>query len=181
MDAEIDPCENFYEFACGNFIKNTVIPDDQPSIDTFSMIDDDLQLQLRTSIEEEIQPNESKPFKLAKALYKSCMNKSKCIRKSMANMYRRKKSVEVRLFCQYTSIKFISAYIEDQGLEPLFKILKKLGGWPVLLSNWDPNEFDWKESVYRNRVLGYSVDYFISFDIDADPKNSSRRMITVSS
>lgn len=77
MDQEVDPCENFYEFACGSFLKDTVIPDDQPSVDTFSMIDDDLQVQLRSSIEEGIKPNESKPFKLTKILYQSCMNRCK--------------------------------------------------------------------------------------------------------
>lgn len=77
MDVEIDPCDNFYEFACGSFLKNTVIPDDQASVDTFSMIDDDLQMQLRASIEEDIKDNETRPFKLAKMLYRSCMDKCK--------------------------------------------------------------------------------------------------------
>ena len=31
MDREADPCENFYEFACGGFEKRVVIPDDKSS------------------------------------------------------------------------------------------------------------------------------------------------------
>jgi membrane metallo-endopeptidase-like protein 1 len=77
MDPDINPCDNFYKFACGNFLKNTIIPDDQASVDTFSIIDDDLQMQLRTSIEEKINENDTRPFKLIKILYQNCMNKCK--------------------------------------------------------------------------------------------------------
>lgn len=60
-------------------------------------------------------------------------------------------------------------------------ILKQLGGWPVLEgSSWDPSGFTWKESVYRFRTHGYSVDYFIDFSVTTDVKNSTYRVIDVS-
>ncbi|XP_066597327.1 neprilysin-2 isoform X2 [Prorops nasuta] len=145
MDKDVEPCDDFYKFACGGFLKSTTIPDDKTSVNTFSIISDKLQEQLRSSIEAERVPNEPKPFRLVKDLYKSCMNKT---------------------------------IIEEQGLTPLLTILKKLGGWPVLDGlNWKEGDFSWKDSVYRFRKMGYSVDYFIDFSIGVDLKNSTKRII----
>lgn len=77
MDQQVEPCEDFYNFACGKFIKNTVIPDDQVSVTTFSLIGERLQEQLRLLVSEEVGENESKPFTIAKNIFKACMNKRK--------------------------------------------------------------------------------------------------------
>ena len=29
MDSEVEPCDDFYDFACGGFLKSTIIPDDK--------------------------------------------------------------------------------------------------------------------------------------------------------
>lgn len=76
IDESVHPCDNFYEFACGNFIKNTYIPDGKLAIDTFSDVSDKIEIQLKTILNEEIQANESKAFTLAKRLNKSCMNRT---------------------------------------------------------------------------------------------------------
>lgn len=76
MDTSVEPCDDFYSFACGNFVKNTMIPDEKVSVNTFSLIGDKLQEQLRALISEPAKPEESTPFTLAKDLYKACMNKT---------------------------------------------------------------------------------------------------------
>jgi hypothetical protein len=81
----------------------------------------------------------------------------------------------------FFSSNWIAALIESLGLVPMHDILKKLGGWPVLEgSSWDPSTFNWKESVYRFREYGYSVDYFMDFSVTTDVKNSTYRVIDVS-
>lgn len=76
LDESIDPCDNFYEFACGSFIKNTFIPDDKANVDSFTILTDKLQEQLRQIITEESKPDELRPFTLLKNLNKACLNKT---------------------------------------------------------------------------------------------------------
>ncbi|KAE8748157.1 hypothetical protein FOCC_FOCC005160 [Frankliniella occidentalis] len=76
MDLDVDPCDDFYQYACGNFIRTTNIPDDKTSITTFSKINDDLTEQLRNVIEEPMTSSDPMSFGVAKKLYKACMNKT---------------------------------------------------------------------------------------------------------
>ncbi|NP_001036959.1 neutral endopeptidase 24.11 [Bombyx mori] len=76
MDEKVDPCDNFYDFACGSFLKNTRIPGDKTSVNTFSIITDQLQEQIRSLLDEPVTPEEPRPFVLAKTLYQACMNRT---------------------------------------------------------------------------------------------------------
>lgn len=79
MDKKIDPCEDFYSFACGGFEAKTTIPEDQSIADIFTLINDQVNQQLRFLIERPIEDDDTKPFKLVKQLYQSCVNTSELI------------------------------------------------------------------------------------------------------
>lgn len=76
MDQTVDPCDDFYQFACGTFLRETVIPDNKASITPFNIIEDELSIQLRKLVEEPVQANEIVPFQNVKTLYNVCMNTS---------------------------------------------------------------------------------------------------------
>jgi len=77
LNTNVDPCDDFYQFACGNFIENTVIPDDRSRSSMFSVLGDKLNEQVRGLLEGDIEAAEPKPFQMAKSVFQSCMNKER--------------------------------------------------------------------------------------------------------
>ncbi|XP_057330759.1 neprilysin-2-like [Microplitis mediator] len=76
MDSSVDPCDDFYKFACGGFIKSTIIPDHDMRYDSFSAGENLISNQLRRSLEDLNSTDMPYAFRLAKTLYSSCMNKT---------------------------------------------------------------------------------------------------------
>ena len=74
MDSSVNPCEDFYQYACGGFLDRVRIPDDQSSRSQFGIIDDELEEQLRDILESNVTDDESKVFQQARDQYQACMN-----------------------------------------------------------------------------------------------------------
>lgn len=74
MDKTVEPCENFYDFACGDFLKNTIIPDGENWVDDHQYLQTKIDQQMKIALEETSEPGELKPITMAKKLYQNCMN-----------------------------------------------------------------------------------------------------------
>nr|WBW70058.1 venom protein [Lampona murina] len=63
--------------------------------------------------------------------------------------------------------------IENAGSEPLKKIIRNLGGWPVVEgSEWDESNFDWIEALIASRKLGCNHNIFMILFVVTDWKNN---------
>src|SRR4029077_17183706 len=56
MDNSVDPCTNFYTYACGGWMKKNAIPPDQSSWGVYSKLEDDNKFILRDILETAAKP-----------------------------------------------------------------------------------------------------------------------------
>ena len=78
MDEQVNPCDDFYEFACGSFIKNTVIPSEKTSISQFTVVSDALKIKMRKLVEAPVEDDEPESLRHIKDLFVSCREKGGC-------------------------------------------------------------------------------------------------------
>ncbi|XP_045472606.1 neprilysin-2-like [Harmonia axyridis] len=74
LDERVDPCEDFYTFACGGFIATRTIPDNAVARSAFTEVQEKLKSQLRVLLEEPTGRDEIQAIQLVKTYYKACMN-----------------------------------------------------------------------------------------------------------
>ncbi|XP_036415110.1 membrane metallo-endopeptidase-like 1 [Colossoma macropomum] len=75
MDPSVDPCQNFYQYACGGWLERHVIPETSSLHSVFNILRDELEIVLKGILETE-KEQDRLAFKKAKMLYRSCMNES---------------------------------------------------------------------------------------------------------
>lgn len=55
------PCDDFYQYSCGGFVKKNYIPDDENSLQSFNLVRNEVQNHLRGLLEDNgLKKNHSK-------------------------------------------------------------------------------------------------------------------------
>merc|ERR1711971_784643 len=150
MDETVDPCSDFYNFACGNFIKETVIPDHQTSYGSFSIVRDKLNLRLRKLFEGKPGGNDPQAYQIVRNYFQACMDTE---------------SIEEK------SVEHLKAPLDDIGGWPVLlgeKWQAKAGA-----------STNWHELSMKASDKGFSSDRMISIGISTDDKDSTRRILEV--
>lgn len=79
MDESYDPCDNFYSFTCGGFIKRNPYSEHEinklGTVSPFTKIKKRVEQQIKTLLEEKYdKESEPRTFFLVKRFYKTCVN-----------------------------------------------------------------------------------------------------------
>ncbi|CAF2933114.1 unnamed protein product [Rotaria sp. Silwood2] len=137
IDETVEPCEDFYHFACGTWIKKTRIPDDAGAANTFSL----LRTQLDYNIVDILTPSptndstEPKAIINARVLYHSCINEENIEKEGIDTI--------------------------------LSLINKEFGGWPILQgSSWNNSNFNLLNLLLKLRQYSTNIIFSVSTLID---------------
>ncbi|XP_064641839.1 neprilysin-4-like [Lineus longissimus] len=77
MDRSIDPCQDFYEYACGRWKLHNPIPDDSSRTSSFWALGRQVNADVRQFLEEPVESSEPEAVRKAKSLYRSCVDTEK--------------------------------------------------------------------------------------------------------
>lgn len=159
MNASVNPCDDFYSYACGNWAKFNEIPKDKVASDTFEILRESLDEALKNLLMNEVTPS----------------TKRLSERKQSNQQGRRhRKNAETKAKNLFRSCMNYEA-IEKRGIEPLLALIEKFGGWPLLDDNWDEKNFDWLKLTATLRK--YNNDILIVQWVGADIQDSNHNII----
>ncbi|KAK3599129.1 hypothetical protein CHS0354_016391 [Potamilus streckersoni] len=74
LDMSVNPCENFYDFACGAWRRRNVIPEDRSGINVFGILRDEVEVIMKYLLEVENRASDLSVFKTVRDMYRSCVN-----------------------------------------------------------------------------------------------------------
>jgi putative endopeptidase len=85
MDRSADPCEDFYEYACGSWIRKNTIPKDRATyMKSFTVVHEEITREVRGLLENDLQNIHNK----AGDFYASCLDQCAAGSLSVAPLYR---------------------------------------------------------------------------------------------
>ncbi|XP_064461108.1 endothelin-converting enzyme homolog isoform X2 [Ornithodoros turicata] len=79
IDLEADPCEDFYQYSCGGWIKSNPLPDGKSIWGTFGKLWQENQLVMKNVLEDEKTDTKSEAERKARIYYHSCLDKNDTI------------------------------------------------------------------------------------------------------
>lgn len=74
IDTTANPCENFYQYACGSWGKNNPVPEGRETWSQNHVVLDKTKRRIKELLEEHISSTDIPPVRMVKEFYRSCMD-----------------------------------------------------------------------------------------------------------
>uniref|UniRef100_A0A0R3RLU4 Peptidase_M13_N domain-containing protein n=1 Tax=Elaeophora elaphi TaxID=1147741 RepID=A0A0R3RLU4_9BILA len=151
MNTTTNPCDDFFQYACGRWIHEHPIPDDKSGYGTFVITTSVVRNQMKELLEsnETITPE---CIDMARILYKACMSVD-----------------EVEVVKTEYDFFFFKGYGSNSLLIDVFR---KIGKWPYLDKDWNNCTFDITDML-ASVTQSFGDPILFKVFIDAESKNTT--------
>lgn len=149
VDTTVRPCDNFFKYACGKFNNNTILTEGDMIIGLVSNAKNNLNRQLYSILNEQIDSKELKYEKLPKLLFQSCMNETEN---------------------EKVGLKTLKKYINSFGGWPVLERHNDTAS---------KQSWNWMNLTREFRNFGFDFKQIISINVILNSTNTSTRIIKV--
>ena len=152
IDSTVNPCDDFFQFCCGGWIRRNPIPKSYNDYSTFTklskVIESEIQEVLQASNRSHDGVLDNEALVKTRDFYSSCMN---------------------------------DAEIERLGSEPMLDFIRQIGSWSICDDgSWNKTAWDIHKVLQHLQSTYYPAPPFFSIEVTNDHLNSSKHLIKVS-
>ncbi|XP_038076776.1 membrane metallo-endopeptidase-like 1 [Patiria miniata] len=149
MDSSANPCDNFYQYACGGWVKKHVIPEDRSRYSSFDKLDEDVTIKCKDLLEEDAVFGEPVAITNVRRYYKSCLD-----------------------------METINSMDDQPLIDTLVKVggWPMLGTSPG--GNWVEDDYKF-ENLLALLAKEYGIAPVISYGVGVDDKNSNLHVLLI--
>lgn len=160
LNESVDPCEDFYAYACGGWDASHTIPADKSRWSSFDELDEFLKTSIKEELSRPSRSTDANAVVYAADYYKSCLDEG-----------------SYHIVPDIPSSIEISDTIDSRGVAPLESVLQSIGGWP--LAGKSGANADWEDS-WASSVVGLALAPIYSISVQPDANDTLVHRVYVS-